>query len=298
MVDALDSGSSVRKDFRVRVPGSAFFIIIVSDFPPLITSSQNPLVKQIRRLHRTKGRREQNRLLLEGTHLLETALHNHCSLDLICYTEDWHHRHQDLWLELEPLCERLILVSPDVLQLLATTVNPDGIVATIAPDLVSHLPSSPPHLGLVLERLQDPGNLGTIFRTAVATGVDGLWLSPDCVDWDNPKVLRASAGAVLSLPKQVAADLPTLIQEFKSQGRQIIATVPQATKTYWELDFSRPSVLIFGNEGQGLSPDLIALADEQVTIPQSQAVESLNVAIAVALVLYEAQRQKHYRSQA
>jgi TrmH family RNA methyltransferase len=184
------------------------------------------------------------------------------------------------------------LVSPEVLALLATTVSPDGVVATLAQADFEARPLAPMQLGLVLERLQDPGNLGTILRTAVATEVGGLWLSQDSVDWQNPKVLRASAGACLQLIPQTVADLKKVLKSYQSQSFQVIATLPQATKTYWEIDFRQPTLLLFGNEGQGLSTELTTLTDEQVMIPQAQAVESLNVAVAVALLLYEAQRQK------
>ncbi|BFM40908.1 RNA methyltransferase [Synechocystis sp. LKSZ1] len=266
----------------------------MSELTPAITSPQNPLVKQIRQLHRPKGRREQAQFLLEGTHLLETALALECSPIVACYTPAWQARYPQLWQRLTQQAQRAVLVSPDVLALLATTVNPDGVVATLAQSDFEAPPPAVMQLGLVLECLQDPGNLGTILRTAVATEVGGLWLSQDSVDWQNPKVLRASAGACLQLIPQTATNLKTVIQSYQVQGFQIIATLPQATKTYWEIDFRRPSLLLFGNEGQGLSPELVALTDEQVVIPQARAVESLNVAVAVALLLYEAQRQKQF----
>jgi RNA methyltransferase, TrmH family len=257
----------------------------------LITSTQNPLVKQIRKLHQAKGRREQNLFLLEGTHLLETAIEVKCSLATVCSTEQWRERHPQLWEKASGQAMRVEIVSPEVINAIATTVHPDGVVAT-APRIrensakISHL-----KLGLVLERLQDPGNLGTIIRTAAATGTDGLWLSDDSVDVDNPKVLRSSAGAWFRLPIIVSSDLTSMLSEYKLQGVQIVATLPKANQTYWEIDFTQPTILLLGNEGAGLSEALTSLCDRQVKIPLSGAVESLNVAIASALLLYEAQRQ-------
>ena len=146
----------------------------------------------------------------------------------------------------------------------------------------------------MIERLQDPGNLGTIIRTSVAAGVDGLWLSPDSVDLDHPKVMRASAGEWFRLPTAVA-HLPPLIEHY--QQVQIVATLPQAEITYWELDWTQPTLILLGNEGAGLSEELVALADRQVKIPLGAGVESLNVAIAAALMLFEAQRQRSNGSQ-
>ncbi|MBE9013209.1 RNA methyltransferase [Pseudanabaenaceae cyanobacterium LEGE 13415] len=255
----------------------------------MLTSLQNPLVKQLRKLHRTKERREQQVFLLEGTHLIEEALSIELSFLTVCCTEHWQAQHQELFEQLPDRSERLELVSPEVMKAIATTVEPDGIVATI-----EHFHTRPvefSQLGLVLETIQDPGNLGTIIRTAAAAGVEGLWLSEDCADIENPKVLRSSAGQWFRLPMSIRSNLKEEIAIAKSKGIQIIATVPTATKIYWEIDFTQPSLILMGNEGAGLSPELIELADVQVTIPLAQGVESLNVAIATALMLYEARRQ-------
>lgn len=258
----------------------------------MITSSQNPLVKQIRKLHRAKGRQEQNLLLLEGTHLLETALEVNCSLDTVCYSPQWQVKYVHLYEQVLTRSRRVECVTPEVLQQLATTVNPDGVIATIDRDFQKSSPIKSPNLGLILERIQDPGNLGTIIRSAVATGMDGIWTSEDSVEFDNPKVLRASAGAWFHLPKQSSPDLEKLIHDYQTQGIQVIATQMNAPKTYWDIDFRRSSIILLGNEGAGLSPELAKLADETVRIPLASGVESLNVAIAAALLLYEAQRQK------
>ena len=148
----------------------------------------------------------------------------------------------------------------------------------------------------MLERLQDPGNLGTIIRTGAATEIDGIWLSHDSVDIDNPKVLRASAGAWFQVPLLIESDLKNLVRRYKDYGINIVATVPNATQTYWELEFVKPTLILLGNEGAGISQELVDLADEVVTIPLAINTESLNVAIATALILYEAKRQKFFNS--
>jgi TrmH family RNA methyltransferase len=290
LVDALDSDSSVLKDFRVQVPSSASTITGFLSF--MITSVQNPLVKQIRKLNRAKGRREQNLFLLEGTHLLETACQSNCSLVTLCYTEAWQARYPILWENASKRVERCELVSQDVLSTMTTTVNPDGVVATARFQPLTDVEITDFKLGLILERLQDPGNLGTIIRTAAATGVDGIWLSDDSVDIDNPKVLRASAGAWFQVPLLVSSDLKGVIKNHQKLGVNIVATLPNATQTYWDLQLTKPTLILLGNEGGGLSRELVELADETVTIPVFEGVESLNVSIATALILYEAQRQK------
>ena len=258
----------------------------------MITSLQNPLVKQIRKLHSSKGRREQNLFLLEGTHLLETACESDCSLVTVCYTQHWQASHPQWWEIAHKQAQRLEMVSEEVLSAIATTVHPDGVVATALRIIDTPLKIPRLDLGIVLERLQDPGNLGTIIRTAVAAGTDGLWLSDDSVELDNPKVLRSSAGAWFRLPIAVSSNLIKVVENYRSQGLQIVATLPKANKLYWDIDFTRPTLILLGNEGAGLSEQLTSLSNLQVKIPLNAGVESLNVAIASALLLYEARRQR------
>ena len=257
----------------------------------ILTSIQNPLVKQARKLHRAKERQKQNLLLLEGTNSIEAAFQVDYKLDIIFHTDRWYENHQPLCLKIAQKGLRLQLVSVEVLNAIATTVNPDGVVA-IAPRRIKQEPIiSQTKLGIALERLQDPGNLGSIIRSAVATGVDNLWLSNDSVDIHNPKVLRASVGEWFRLPIATNQNLAEVVTQHKQAGIQVIATTSNANKSYWDLDFTRPSLLLLGNEGAGLSEELIALADERVMIPLANEVESLNVAVATALLLYEAKRQ-------
>lgn len=217
-----------------------------------------------------------------------------CSLVSVCYTLEWQERHHQLWEKVASLGERVEAVTPEVLSAIATTVNPDGIVATARRQLGQTSEIFPLELGLVLENLQDPGNLGTIVRTAAATQVDGLWISEGSVEIDNPKVLRSSAGAWFRLPLRVSRNLKAIVGAYRDKGVQIVGTLPQAQQTYWEIDFTRPSLIVLGNEGAGLSPELVTLCDRQVTIPLRGEVESLNVAIAAALLLYEARRQRNF----
>ncbi|WAL60075.1 TrmH family RNA methyltransferase [Thermocoleostomius sinensis] len=263
----------------------------------MITSLQNPLVKQLRKLQRAKERRNQRLMLLEGTHLVEEACAAGMPLVTACHTTAWQQTYPQLWSVLMQRAIRVELVSEEVLQAIATTVHPDGVVATAERTLGSAQFMSPTRavqLGVALETIQDPGNLGAVIRTAAAVGVDGLWLSVNSVDLDHPKVLRASAGQWFRLPMTVSGDLSRDLQMLKLQGVQLVATVPTATLTYWQVDFTRPTVVLLGNEGGGLSSALLTLSDVAVKIPLAAGIESLNVAIAAALVLYEARRQQSF----
>ena len=302
LVDALDSDSSVclkhsgsSPEFRTTRQPKYYFEPCYSSIASMenitLTSIKNPLIKQVRKLHRPKERAKQNLLLIEGTNLIEAACQADYKLDIIFYTDRWRDNHQSLCRTIESKNFKIQLVSSDVLNAIATTVNPDGVVAIAPQPPVTQPNIAIKGLGIALERLQDPGNLGTIIRTAAATGVDGLWLSGDSVDFYSPKVLRASAGQWFNVPVVTQQNLQELAKYQQQQGVQIIATSAKANQTYWEIDFTRPSLILLGNEGAGLSTELIAIADQQVTIPLANGVESLNVSVAAALLLYEAKRQ-------
>ena len=256
----------------------------------MLTSLKNPLIKQIRKLHASKHRRAQNLFLLEGTNLLNAACEVEYPLETVCYTWQWQAKNPNLFAQCEKQGNRIELVSEEVLSAIATTINPDGIVATASRQGERSPSLSTLQLGIILEQLQDPGNMGTIIRTAAATSVEGIWASENSVEWDHPKVLRASVGAWFCLPMTVTSDISSLIRQFPGQ---VVATLPTAEKTYWEVDFQQPTLILLGNEGAGLSPELASLATEKVKIPLSRGVESLNVAIAASLLLYEAKRQNY-----
>jgi TrmH family RNA methyltransferase len=272
----------------------------------LISSRRNPLVRQLRQLHDGSGRREQGLLLLEGTHLLQELLRLGRSPRHLLATEDWLRAHSGLLAALPPDIHPQ-LVTQEVLEAVATTRHPDGVVATVAlPPAaaagIAELAAEAMADGfwLVLDTIQDPGNLGTLMRTALAAGVRALWLA-DGADPFQPKVLRASAGAALALPMWRAsrAELAEgLAQLRRCHGVQLLATVPpeQGAQPYWLCDWTLPTALLLGSEGAGLAPELQALASRRVTVPHCAAVESLNVAVAAAPLLLERQRQERMRA--
>ena len=155
----------------------------------ILTSIKNPLIKEVRKLHRPKERAKQNLMLIEGTNLIEAACHADYKLDIIFSTALWRANHQQLCRKIADKHFKTQAVSADVLRAIATTVNPDGVVA-IAPRGAIALPNANiQQLGIALERLQDPGNLGSAIRTVAAAEVEGIWLSSDSVDIYSPKVL-------------------------------------------------------------------------------------------------------------
>ena len=241
-------------------------------------------------------------LLLEGTHLLQEVLRLGLQSEHLLATQSWLQRYHPL-LEAHGLTAQP--VGEEVLQAVATTEHPDGVVLTLQ---AAALPQACGRGGFVLalDQLQDPGNLGTLLRTALAAGVEEVWLGGGA-DPLQPKVLRASAGAALALPLHRQSDragLQPLLEAAHAGGHQLVATLVEggggATTEpplpYWQLDWTRPTVLLLGNEGAGLHPELAALASHRVTIPHSSAVESLNVAVAAGPLLLERWRQQRQRA--
>jgi TrmH family RNA methyltransferase len=256
----------------------------------IITSVQNPLIKDLRKLQQVKYARTQGQFLLEGTNLVTEAIAACHPLTIICHTAAWQGKHPQIWQQLVASAIRVQLVSEEVIAAVATTVTPDGIVAA-AKSIPRPTPSFPSPLIVAADNIQDPGNMGTIIRTIAGVGANGLIASSDSVDFDRPKVLRSSAGQWFRVPMAVSQDLASDIVTARREGMQVVATTSQADRDYWQVDFSKPTLLLLGNEGGGLKPALTGLADIRASIPMAEGIESLNVAIAAALLAYEWRRQ-------
>lgn len=189
------------------------------------------------------------------------------------------------------------IVSDAVFDSISDTRTPQGIICLVrqfhykAADVTAASDGKPP-LCLVLENLQDPGNMGTIFRTAEGAGVTGILLSSTCVDLYNPKVIRSTMGSVYRMPFCYTEDLHRTLQDWKKAGIRLYAAHLKGQNSYDKEDYRRPSAFLIGNESQGLTEETAALADHYIRIPMSGQVESLNAAIASAILMYEARRQR------
>ena len=271
--------------------------------PVIISSRRNPLVKRLRTILSKAGRDQYGMLLLEGTHLLQEAFKTKYIPKEIIATTSWLKKNDTLLDDL-PLESKIFEVTQSVLEAVLTTVHPDG-VASLFP--VSGLPISPdnPSFVLALDRIQDPGNLGNLFRTALAADVENIWMASGA-DPLNQKVLRSSVGAVLKMPyERLGLNENNSVEELQKklkiavqEGFQIIATSTQRKKSnmeimpYWDIDWNKPTVLLLGNEGSGLHPDIESCCTSVVTLPHSDSIESLNVAAVAVPLLLERQRVK------
>ncbi len=255
----------------------------------MLTSRQNPLIKDVVRLQEQKERQRSGLMLLEGTNLLTEAIAVGWTLETVCYTEAWAERHKVL---LEGILAKRVCVAPYLIEALSTTVTPDGVVATALsnlPDWQTQLTQGT--LWIIAETLQDPGNLGTLLRTATATGASVI-LSADSVDPTHPKVLRATAGQWFRRPPALAPDLLDVVDYCQQHGISTYATTGQASQCFWDVDYRNPVAFVLGSEGRGLSPTLLNQISNHLSIPMEAGVESLNVGISAAILLYEVQRQR------
>ncbi|MFO7741634.1 MAG: RNA methyltransferase [Anaerolineae bacterium] len=256
----------------------------------MITSSSNDKVKYVRRLQNQKTFRDQERrLVMEGVRLVEEVVRASMIPTLVLYTEALARepRGKALMATLRALDAPCYKVSESVMEDCSDTVTPQGILVLLPfPELA---PPEPLTFGLVVDRLRDPGNLGTLLRTALAAGVEEVLLAPGSVDFSNPKVIRSAMGAHLHLP-MVDTEWDTIAE--KVRGCDVWLAAAGGRRLYTEVNWTRPTVLIIGGEAHGAGERARALADDRISIPMSPAVESLNAAVAAAVILFEAVRQR------
>lgn len=254
-----------------------------------IRSPKNPWIQSLIRLHRVSDRREQQRFLLEGSNLVLAALEFGWPLESVLTTERWMEANGK---QLGSQADRRIafrLVSEQVLKAVSATQTPEGVIAVALMDQQpDELPL--PKLGIALDEVQVPGNIGTLVRAAAATSADGVYLGQGSVDLFNDKLLRSTAGLWFSnRPYQV--DLPAWIERCQSSGVQVLGASADG-KPFWEVDLKLPTLFVLGNEGSGLSSGIRSRITRYVSVPMNSKVESLNVAMAGTLLLYEAMRQR------
>jgi RNA methyltransferase, TrmH family len=265
-------------------------------FHSVITSPDNVQIKYVHALQKKRVRYQEQRFVIEGLRLVAHALQRGHRPALVLYTSafasspEGHSLVETLLTSMIPLWE----VAPSLLSLLSDTVTPQGILA------VADMPAADPAvlpsstLLLIVDALRDPGNLGTILRTAQATHVEAVLLSEGCVDPFAPKVVRAGMGAQFDLP--LFCDLPWSEIRRLAAGKKCILADARGSHTPWELDWTVPLALIVSSEADGASPGALALSECRVRLPMAPGVESLNVAIAAAVLLFEAEHQRHRAS--
>jgi len=253
----------------------------------VITSAQNPKLKLARALMgRPKERQEANAFVVEGVRLVEEAVVSGWKFQFALYSDGLSERGRDLVNIL--IANRIDTeeVSGDLLQKVSETENPQGIIAVIEFAKVK-IPASPNFL-LILDQIHDPGNLGTLLRTAAATGVQAVLLPPETTDPFAPKVVRAGMGAHFRLPIHSMS-----WEEIKSQTKDMkIYLADMNGASLWETDLLNPLALVIGSEAVGASDEARRLATQKICIPMAGEVESLNAGVAGSVLMFEVVRQR------
>ncbi len=257
-----------------------------------VNSRQNARVRELRRGFSEAAPNEQGAIAIEGMHLVEEAIRSGLRLGTVFFSESGRERAHKLLPQLSSHAEALLL--PD--EVFASAVpseSPQGIAALVRPKAfaLDDVFAPAPALLIVIAGLQDPGNLGTIARSAEAFGVTGLLLGERTVGPWNWKAMRASAGSLFRLPT-VKVELGKALKEITSRGGRVLATSSHRGTLIADADLCGLVAFLVGNEGGGIPKELVAQADEVVAIPQSSQVESLNAGVAASILLYEAARQR------
>lgn len=257
-----------------------------------VSSRDNPSVKALRQLlGDPRHQRETGQTVLEGPHLLIAALDRGIQPELVAVSESAQTRPEVAALLARSGKADCLLLSETLFRRLSELAAPLGILARIA------IPVAPPPPAgsdcLLLDAVQDAGNVGTLLRTAAAAGVRNVLLGPGCAGAWTPRVLRAAQGAHFSLAIREQADLASFLRNYPGQS---VAAVAHAGPPLYALDCLPPTAWLFGNEGAGIDPALVALASRQATIPLAPDCESLNIAAAAAICLFEMRRQRTVRN--
>ncbi len=258
----------------------------------MISSAANPRVKAIRELHSRRGRQEQQSYLVEGVRLMEEALATGVTSRAVYVNAERlsaSARGAALLARLEAQSPRPEEMSLPALSAAAGTETPQGVLAVLPLPAPGQVPGGSA-LVAVLDGMQDPGNLGTILRTALAAGAGAVITSPGCADVYAPKAVRAGMGAHFRLP--VLPGVPWVDMAGVLAGRRVLLAVPEGGTSYWQVDWTGPVAVIIGGEAQGAGADARALATTEVSISMAAGVESLNAAVAAGILLFEAYRQR------
>lgn len=258
-----------------------------------IVSVHNPRVKQWAQLLDKKGRDKHGLYLVEGIHLVQEALKWKAGVETLLYSEERGipaeletHVASAAELEVVPVSEQVLVKCSD-----AQTPQPVIAIVRKTAHSAERLLEISDSLVVVTDGVQDPGNLGTIIRSADAVGASGVVLGKGTVDLYNPKTVRSTMGSLFHVAV-VEAELLPLFAEAKSRGVRLVNTSLQAKQTCYEADFTGPIWFVLGNEGKGVSPEVAEQIDEHVIIPMKGQAESLNVAMAATVLLFEAMRQR------
>lgn len=259
------------------------------------------IFKELLRLKTQKGRKTQGRFLIEGMRLCEEMANSNWEAESVLLTSSFQNSSsgKKLLQKFERRNVKTIPIKGEVVKKLSDTVTPQGIIAVakIKEFSLNELWSEGSNIILALHAIRDPGNVGTLIRTADAFGIDGVILSSDSVELYNPKVVRSTMGSIFHLPIFDEVDLEKIIPQLKKSNFKIYGTDAKEGKDLDKLDYSGPAekiCLLIGNEAEGLNKSLLDLSDEIIRVPIFGRAESLNASVAGGILLYEITKRKRH----
>lgn len=264
----------------------------------MITSTSNQKVKELIKLReKSRFREEEGIFLVEGPRMAGEIPPQW--IECLYISESYEKKYGKELPGDGSVQVRKETLSDDVFARVSDTKTPQGILAAVrmmkysSTDILGlKRGRAKTPLVLVLDNLQDPGNMGTVFRSAEAAGASGILMSSDCVDVYNPKVIRSTMGAIFRLPFFRTADLAGAVDELKDRGLRVYAAHLEGRRTYDGEDYRGGCAFLIGNEGNGLRPEIAERADCRIRIPMEGAAESLNAAVAASVLMFEAARQR------
>lgn len=253
-------------------------------------SASNEQVKYLKRLYRKKTRKNEGKIILEGFRIVLEALRNRVSFQTVFISEDFFSSKEgQTILGQQANFGKLFLLDQKLLQEIADTQNPQGIIAIADQKVCPQFNWGQARTILVLDQVQDPGNMGTMIRTALAAGVDGIITLKGSVEIYNLKVLRATMGAIFTIPIMADIDLVHFKEILKGQrdNFKVISADFSGEKYYYQADYGQQTIIIIGNEANGIRAEVLQLSDLRVKIPLIGQIDSLNAAIAAGVILYK-----------
>ena len=251
-----------------------------------IESKNNNLFKEIKKLKEKKHRIKSNKYLIEGLRFVEDAIKSKVSIDSIIFTESFKEKNPDLFLKINENI-KLIQMNEALLKQLCSTENPQGIVGVIN---MQNKELKSGELVVLVDKVQDPGNMGTIIRTAHAAGAAGIVMTKGTVDIYNDKTLRSTMGSIFYIPI-VEDDSLDFVKSLNKEGYKLVVSSLQGKNNFFEENLQGKVMIAVGNEGNGVSDEVYDIADIKVKIPMPGEAESLNVAVATSIMIYEKIRQ-------
>lgn len=257
-----------------------------------ITSKDNELIKHIRKLKDKKYRDESNEYLVEGVKLVEEAVKENAKIKQIIVCEDTTRTYEiPTHIMLEIAKYECISVSDKIFNIITQVTNPQGIMAIIEKNAQEAQIDYSQDIIVVLDDVQDPGNLGTILRTVDSIGLNQIIVSKGTADAFNSKVVRSTMGAIFRIKIIEVENLAQAIKEMRKHHFKLMVTSLQTKNSIYDIDFNK-KIIVIGNEANGVSKEIQDMADEKAKIPMLGRTESLNASVAAGVVMYEYVRQK------